>query len=291
MDEFRGMAHDPNNNVYLCGSTESANFPVTQGAFQTSKAGYSDAVVVKLSSNGSRIWATFCGGGMNDPAYGIAAEAGGNVIIYGTTGSADYPVCNALQATMHGPGDRFATKFNSTASALIWSTYYGGSLGDGGGGAISLDGIGNVAFAGYTKSADFPTYNPVQASNSGGYDVFIVQLNSNGQFQKGDTRESAAPVLLSLEQNYPNPFPATGGSSRSVGNPTTTIRYSITEDATVLLRVFDINGRLVAELVNGAKEAGRHKVDFNAGELPSGMYIYRLEANGQILTGRMALLK
>ena len=83
-----------------------------------------------------------------------------------------------------------------------------------------------------------------------------------------------------LEQNYPNPF-----------NPTTTIRYSVAEEAVVTIRVFDALGRMVAELENGMKSTGSYSAVFDAGNLPSGTYIYRLEANGQAFTGKMNLMK
>ena len=83
-----------------------------------------------------------------------------------------------------------------------------------------------------------------------------------------------------LLQNYPNPF-----------NPTTSISYGIPEDGLVLLRVFDTHGRAVGEMVNGWMEAGMYTVDYDASRLPSGIYLYRLEANGEVLTGTMTLLK
>lgn len=83
-----------------------------------------------------------------------------------------------------------------------------------------------------------------------------------------------------LEQNYPNPF-----------NPSTTITYSIPENGVVTLRVYDRIGRMVAELENGMKESGTHSTLFDARELSSGIYFYRLEMNGQIRTGTMTLMK
>lgn len=83
-----------------------------------------------------------------------------------------------------------------------------------------------------------------------------------------------------LEQNYPNPF-----------NPSTTITYSIPENGVVTLRVYDRIGRMVAELENGMKESGTHSTLFDARELSSGIYFYRLEMNGQIRTATMTLMK
>ncbi len=79
---------------------------------------------------------------------------------------------------------------------------------------------------------------------------------------------------------FPNPF-----------NPTTTITYEIPKDGYVLLRVFDVHGHVVTELVNEEMQVGTYTVEFNGSNLPSGIYLYRLEAGGQVRDGRMMLMK
>jgi hypothetical protein len=91
---------------------------------------------------------------------------------------------------------------------------------------------------------------------------------------------STAPVDYRLEQNYPNPF-----------NPSTTISFALPEAATVLLNVFDVRGRQVASLVNGRREAGVHEITFEASNLPSGLYLYRLQAGDYTAVQKMVLLK
>lgn len=88
------------------------------------------------------------------------------------------------------------------------------------------------------------------------------------------------PFQYALSQNYPNPF-----------NPVTTIEYSIPTAEQVTLRVFNMLGREVATLVEGIQAPGIHEVQFNAGNLPSGMYVYRLEASGFNETKKLILLK
>jgi DUF2075 family protein len=94
-----------------------------------------------------------------------------------------------------------------------------------------------------------------------------------------------------LCQNYPNPF----GKNFSGGEASTTISYSIphqeVESADVSLKVYDLLGKEVAELVNGKKSAGEHSVKFNSCNLPSGIYFYVLTINGQSLTKKMMLLR
>jgi flagellar hook assembly protein FlgD len=96
-----------------------------------------------------------------------------------------------------------------------------------------------------------------------------------------NTNEPAElPTGYNLSQNYPNPF-----------NPTTTIKYSIPKDEFVKLTVYDITGRVVKELVNGYKSAGRYNVEFNASGYASGIYYYRIEAGQYNNVQKMMLIK
>lgn len=91
---------------------------------------------------------------------------------------------------------------------------------------------------------------------------------------------SAAPTVLALEQNFPNPF-----------NPSTEIRFTVAERAALRLSVLDHLGREVAVLEEGTVDAGTHTASFNAVNMPSGLYFYRLEAAGQAVTKKMMLMK
>lgn len=88
------------------------------------------------------------------------------------------------------------------------------------------------------------------------------------------------PSQLSLSQNFPNPF-----------NPSTKIAFSLPSQTQVRLAVFDMLGREVAVLVSGVRAVGSYEVTFDAANLASGMYLYRLEANGAVLTQKMTLIK
>jgi len=91
---------------------------------------------------------------------------------------------------------------------------------------------------------------------------------------------SDLPAEVFLDQNYPNPF-----------NPTTTIRFELPQQQQVSLRVYDILGREVAQLVNEVRSAGMHTITFDASRLSSGVYLYRLEAGNTSFTRRMMLVK
>ena len=88
------------------------------------------------------------------------------------------------------------------------------------------------------------------------------------------------PSVFALKQNYPNPF-----------NPETTIEYSVPSNAFVTIKVFDVMGREIAELVNGKKSTGNYIVQFDAKDLNSGIYFYTLETNGFKETKKMLLIK
>ncbi len=89
-----------------------------------------------------------------------------------------------------------------------------------------------------------------------------------------------APVDFALQQNYPNPF-----------NPTTTISYSLPLKSQVELAIYNALGESVMQLVNEEKPAGSYEVNFNATNLPSGSYFYRLRAGTYVKTKKMVLMK
>jgi hypothetical protein len=95
-----------------------------------------------------------------------------------------------------------------------------------------------------------------------------------------DEEPVIAPKAFTLDQNYPNPF-----------NPITTIEFSLNNASAVKLTVYDILGQEVATLVNGFKPVGSHKVQWSANKMPSGIYYYRLEADGLSKTHKMVLMK
>jgi hypothetical protein len=117
---------------------------------------------------------------------------------------------------------------------------------------------------------------------SGKYSYRLKQIDNDGQFEysKNIEVDLGTPKTFELNQNYPNPF-----------NPTTIISYNLPEAANVKLTIFNILGQEIKTLVNEYKEAGTHKVEFNASELDSGLYIYRLQAGSRVQTRKMTLIK
>jgi Secretion system C-terminal sorting domain len=117
---------------------------------------------------------------------------------------------------------------------------------------------------------------------SGKYHYRLKQIDFDGSYEFSQILEVniEVPAKFSLEQNFPNPF-----------NPTTTINYSIKYNGSVQLRVFDILGRKVTELVNKTQQAGDYSVTFNASKQPSGIYFYVLKSGNFSETKKLLLLK
>jgi photosystem II stability/assembly factor-like uncharacterized protein len=118
---------------------------------------------------------------------------------------------------------------------------------------------------------------------SGKYNYRIKQIDFNGSHKYYDLNEEveiAAPNSYDLSQNYPNPF-----------NPTTKIKYSVPVEGFVNIAVFNILGEKVANLVNSIQKAGKYELSFDATNLSSGMYIYRMESGNYVSIKKMMILK
>ncbi len=107
----------------------------------------------------------------------------------------------------------------------------------------------------------------------------VLKASANGPVKVAAERNPGSDNF-SLGQNYPNPF-----------NPTTQIKYSIPEDGIVSLKVFNLIGQEIAQPVNGFDKAGEHQFSFNASNLPSGVYLYRLETNNKVMVKKMMVVK
>jgi Beta-propeller repeat len=180
-DDFgQGIAADSAGNAYATGFTYSTNFPTTN-PLQPNFGGFTDVFVTKINAAGSaRVYSTYLGGSGPDVGQGIAVDGAGNAYVTGYTISIDFPKVNPLQ-TAHGgiANDAFVTKINAAGSALVYSTYLGGS-GDDRGAGIAVDRAGNAYVTGSTSSTDFPTTKPLQISNGGGLDAFVTEINAAG---------------------------------------------------------------------------------------------------------------
>ena len=180
-DHGYGIAVDSAGNAYVTGDTGSLNFP-TANPRQPTHAGGVDAFVAKFNPSGSAlVYSTYHGGNDEDRAHAIAVDVSGNLYVTGYTASTNFPSANPLQSAYGGFFDAFVTKFNPSGSALVYSTYHGGSDVDYGLG-IAVDYSGNAYVTGFTRSTNFPTANPLQPTIGGGgnADAFVTKFNPSG---------------------------------------------------------------------------------------------------------------
>jgi len=117
---------------------------------------------------------------------------------------------------------------------------------------------------------------------AGKYSYRLKQIDNDGKFEYSKVIEIdvGAPLEYELSQNYPNPF-----------NPSTTIKFSIPESGLVKLLIFNVLGEQIKTLVNGVKEAGIHTINFNATELKSGIYFYKIKTNNFTEVKKMILVQ
>jgi hypothetical protein len=127
-EQANAIAVDSAGSAYVAGVTNSANFPVTAGAFQTTFNGVQDAFVTKLNAAGSaNLYSTYVGSSSFDWASGIAIDTGLNAYVAGYTSSAGFPVVGGVQAGFNGFYDAFVSKLNPLGNGLTFSTLYGGT--------------------------------------------------------------------------------------------------------------------------------------------------------------------
>jgi hypothetical protein len=141
--------------------------------------------------------------------------------------------------------------------------------------------IGFVNGNGNSNSPKSYSYEDKNVS-SGKYSYRLKQIDNDGQFEysKAIEVDLGAPKKFELSQNYPNPF-----------NPATTISFNLPAAEYVKLVVYNLLGQEIKTLVNEIKESGIHTIKFDASELNSGMYIYKLEAGSFVQTRKMTLVK
>lgn len=218
-----GIAVDAMGNVYVVGQQNSwgngpTPFPTTPGAFQTAFPWNSGtAFVAKLSPGGSQLVYSTLLGGTSDAYYsyadGIGIDAQGNAYVTGRTGSRSFPLTpNAFRSQNTGGGnatDAFLTKFNSTGSALIYSSYLGG-YGDDGGSGVAVDAVGDAYVAGTTSALDFPvTAGAFQPLPSGSRPACEYNENCDGFITKFPTGAPGGLTVAGIA-------PGTGGNVGTV---------------------------------------------------------------------------
>ena len=235
------IAVDAAGNAYVTGSaftstSSLSDFPTVNALQPACNGGYHDAFVTKLTPDGSAlVYSTCLGGYDSDQGYDIAADAAGSAYVTGYTRSLNFPTAHPLQPTCM-PNvryrycqDAFVAKITPDGSALVYSTFLGGSEDEQGFG-IAADAAGSAYVTGVTQSLNFPMANPFQASFDSFSTAFVTKLTPDGSafvystYLGGGDSSAGAGIATdpagnaymtgsTVASNFPmaNPFQATHG--------------------------------------------------------------------------------
>jgi hypothetical protein len=276
-----GMAAGLGGTIVMAGWTDAADFPVTPQAFDTSyNGGQYDIYLSCLNGSGTAlVYSTFLGGSGFEGANGLVVDQSGSAIVSGNGNSFDFPVTpGAYDTDFNGVQDGLIAKFSPDGSNLEYGTYLGAS-GDDYIYGLARENDNSVTVFGGTNSKEFPTSAGAYSTqfSGGGADLFVARL---GFLVTDVTEIPPLPKLFGLAQNYPNPF-----------NPSTTIEYTLPRAGYIRLDIINILGQRVSTVTEGLQEAGAHRVVFDAQELPTGVYFYRLHAGEYVETKKLLLLR
>ncbi len=254
-DSLSSMALDRNGHAFITGLTTSSNFPATQGALFSTRAGTQDAFVSRFTPGGLLVYSTYLGGSGVDAGNAIAVPANstGYAYVTGYTGSTDFPLsATAYQSMNKGQADAFLAVLASDGRGLVFSTYFGGQSNDRGY-SIALGSDSSVFLSGDTSSTNFPTLPPNPAAPPAGSSVpFVAHFQLTGltpelqpaggpvdtSSAKSSARASGSSVHLSLQSSTAiNSYPGSVSNIHTVQNligKTTAIRgvhtNSMTQD-------------------------------------------------------------
>lgn len=189
-DDGYAIAVDASGNAYVTGPTGSPNYPTTSGAFRTSggsiDGNLNDAFVTKLSTTGGLVYSTYFGGEDDDAAYSIAVDNSGSAYFSGSTKSSDLPIVSGFKSSLGGLQDAFLAKLNAMGSALLYSTYFGGSGDDEtdpgidkSNGVAVQENTDYAYISGITFADDFPT-TAGSLQNEGADFVAKFDTNASG---------------------------------------------------------------------------------------------------------------
>jgi hypothetical protein len=174
-DQAISLALSASGNIYIGGVTNSSAGIASTGAYQATFGGLNDGFFAKFDNSGARVWGSYLGGPNADRVNSICTDAAEDIYIAGSFASDGFATTGAYQATRAGSTDAFISKFTS-AGAVTWATYYGGSSQDVGNG-ISVDNSGLYVCGQVSGTASITTVDALQSTSGGAYDAFIAKFN------------------------------------------------------------------------------------------------------------------
>ncbi|RPI19275.1 MAG: T9SS C-terminal target domain-containing protein [Ignavibacteriae bacterium] len=264
------IAVSASNEIYICGFYyQNIQF----GTINLFSAGINDCFIAKINTALNWEWAKSGGGTNYDYFEALSLLENGNVYTVGSFSStANF---NGINLVSSGNTDIVFAGYESNGN-IAWAIRTGNTGIDHGNG-ISIASNNYIFFTGeFSGNTIFPPN--IQLTSNGEEDSFLARLDSLVVFVQN--KQTRIPDNFSLSQNYPNPF-----------NPKTKIQFSIPWTSNVNLTVYDILGREISVLVNEELKAGNYNADFDAGDLSSGIYFYKIIAGDFNETKKMILVR
>jgi hypothetical protein len=274
-DEGWDIATDLNNDIIITGTFEDTirfdkTSLISDGGFT------SDIFIAKYSSNGQSLWVKRAGGTDDDAVKGIVIDQENNVIITGhfknTASFGD------VSLTGGDSGDLFIVQFDANGD-LNWAFGAGGVDADYGR-SITIDNSDNIIAVG--NFGGVVSFGNTTLYCNGGDDIFITKFKSTGSFiyETSPLEINKIPNKYCLYQNYPNPF-----------NSETTICFDVKERTDVILKIYDMLGHEILDLVDVKYDKGKYEIIFNAGLFTSGIYFFRIQMGDYSAVKKMMFLK
>ncbi len=245
-DVGEAVAAAANGDVFVAGTTQSSNLPVTAQAFDPTYNGFNpmpfvvgDSYVARLgAANGNLLWCTYLGGNENDSLVAVAA-IGDDPVVTGWTSSLDFPTTPGAFDTSHNGtgdgyfhlgGDVFVTRLASNGQSLVWSSFLGGAMLDYPS-SLAVAPDGEVAVAGHVHSANFPTTPGAFRTTMLGYsDFFVTRFANDGSSLVGSTYcgGSVGEEYVLALAIAANGDVIAGGATNSTDLPVTAGAYDLT---------------------------------------------------------------
>ncbi|WP_133274532.1 DUF7948 domain-containing protein [Hymenobacter radiodurans] len=215
--------YDKEGNIFTGGLAQTSGYPITPGAYQNVFAGSQDIAISKLNPTGSTLlYATYLGGNNYDEIRSLTTTPTGELYLLAHTTSSNFPTTAAFDRTLNGGNDLVISKLNATGSALLASTYYGGS-GFETGADLALGASGALYIVGNTSSINLPLSPTAYDQTLGGnQDVFVACFDANltsltwSTLLGGNSTETVTTFGITSTDEV-----VVGGSTLSIDFPTT----------------------------------------------------------------------
>lgn len=306
-EQIRSMRLDAAGSIYVGGNTSSTNFPGTVGGLQPAKAGGVDAFIAKLSGDMATLQqATYLGGGGDESDGGLvsmAFDAGGNLLVAGTTQSGDFPGRTGGGRPNHaGARDAYISRVTSDLATLLQSTYYGGSGLDFAS-VIAVDGNGKVLITGVHNSTNLPMPGGgAQITNGGTYDGYIARFSADlttleqATYFGGNGDENTAALALDSAGHVfiagytaSTNLAAGGGAQSALGSSVDVFVARLSADLSAVQRVtyyggngFDLASTMVIDAAGNVIVAGTGESSNQPGTAGGYQSVYSGNSDGFI---------